>query len=60
MIHHILVATDGSENAERAVRFSAQVADRRVQAEVTAVYVHLRAVPPVLPASSARVPGAPA
>jgi len=56
VIHHILVATDGSENAERAVRFSAQVADRRVQAEVTVVYVHLRAVPPVLPASSALDP----
>jgi len=42
MIHHILVPTDGSENAERAVRFSAQVADRRQQAEVTVVYVHLR------------------
>lgn len=42
MIHHVLVATDGSENAERAVRFSAQVADRRQQAEVTVLYVHLR------------------
>jgi len=42
MIHHVLVATDGSENAERAVRFSAQVADRRQQAEVTVVYIHLR------------------
>jgi nucleotide-binding universal stress UspA family protein len=41
MIHHVLVATDGSENAERAVRFSAQVADRRQQAEVTVIYVHL-------------------
>lgn len=41
MIHHVLVSTDGSENAERAVRFSAQVADRRQQAEVTVVYVHL-------------------
>ena len=46
MIHHVLVPTDGSENAERAVRFSAQVADRRHQAEVTVVYVHLR-VPPI-------------
>jgi nucleotide-binding universal stress UspA family protein len=45
VIHHVLVPTDGSENAERAVRFSAQVADRRQQAEVTVVYVHLR-VPP--------------
>lgn len=45
MIHHVLVPTDGSENAERAVRFSAQVADRRHLAEVTVVYVHLR-VPP--------------
>jgi len=42
VIHHVLVPTDGSENAERAVRFSAQVADRRHQAEVTVVYVHLR------------------
>jgi nucleotide-binding universal stress UspA family protein len=45
LIHHILVPTDGSENAERAVRFSAQVADRRQQAEVTVVYVHLRVHP---------------
>jgi nucleotide-binding universal stress UspA family protein len=45
VIHHVLVPTDGSENAERAVRFSAQVADRRHQAEVTVVYVHLH-VPP--------------
>lgn len=52
MIHRILVPTDGSENAERAVRFSAQVADRRQQAEVTVVYVHLRipsVVPPLAP-----------
>ena len=42
MIHQVLVPTDGSENAERAVRFSAQVADRRQQAEVTVVYVHLQ------------------
>jgi nucleotide-binding universal stress UspA family protein len=48
MIHHVLVPTDGSENAERAVRFSAQVADRRQQAEVTVVYVHLH-VPPHMP-----------
>ncbi len=47
MIHHVLVPTDGSENAERAVRFSAQVADRRQQAEVTVVYVHLRLTPPL-------------
>jgi nucleotide-binding universal stress UspA family protein len=45
LIHHVLVPTDGSENAERAVRFSAQVADRRQQAEVTDVYVHLRVTP---------------
>ena len=44
MIHHVLVPTDGSENAERAVQFSAQVADRRQQAEVTVVYVHLRVI----------------
>ena len=48
MIHHVLVPTDGSENAERAVRFSAQVADRRQQAEVTVIYVHLR-VPAHMP-----------
>jgi nucleotide-binding universal stress UspA family protein len=42
VIHQVLVPTDGSENAERAVRFSAQVADRRQQAEVTVVYVHLQ------------------
>ena len=45
VIHHVLVPTDGSDNAERAVRFSAQVADRRQQAEVTVVFVHLH-VPP--------------
>ena len=45
MIHHVLVPTDGSENAERAVRFSAQVADRRQQAEVTVVFVHLLVTP---------------
>ena len=50
VIHHVLVPTDGSENAERAVRFSAQVADRRQQAEVTVVYVHLR-VPAHMPLS---------
>jgi nucleotide-binding universal stress UspA family protein len=43
VIHRVLVPTDGSDNAERAVRFSAQVADRRHQAEVTVVYVHLLA-----------------
>src|SRR5215471_1937507 len=46
VIHQVLVPTDGSENAERAVRFSAQVADRRQQAEVTVVYVHLQVPPP--------------
>ena len=45
VIHHVLVPTDGSENAERAVRFSAQVADRRQQAEVTVVFVHLLVSP---------------
>lgn len=45
MIHHVLVPTDGSENAERAVRFSAQVADRRHQAEVTVIFVHLLVSP---------------
>ncbi len=45
MIDHVLVPTDGSENAERAVRFSAQVADRRQQAVVTVVFVHLLVAP---------------
>ncbi|HKV58252.1 MAG TPA: universal stress protein [Ktedonobacteraceae bacterium] len=48
MIHHVLVPTDGSENADRAVQFSAQVADRRQQAEVTVVYVHLRVIHPAI------------
>jgi nucleotide-binding universal stress UspA family protein len=52
LIHHVLVPTDGSENAERAVRFSAQVADRRQQAEVTVVYVHLRVTPTAHPGAS--------
>ncbi len=57
VIHHVLVPTDGSENAERVVRFSTQVADRRQQAEVTVVYVHLR-VPPVAQGSpSVQEPG---
>ncbi len=59
MIHHVLVPTDGSENAERAVRFSAQVADRRQQAEVTVVYVHL-SMPAQMPLSmSVMTPEAP-
>lgn len=45
MINYILVPTDGSDNAERAVRFSAQVADRRYHAEVVVVYVHLLVSP---------------
>ena len=45
VIHRVLVPTDGSENAERAVQFSAQVADRRQQAEVTVVFVHLLVSP---------------
>ena len=59
MIHHVLVPTDGSENAERAVRFSAQVADRRHQAEVTVVYVHLRVPPTAHQGASVLVPGQP-
>lgn len=60
MIHHVLVPTDGSENAERAVRFSAQVADRRHQAEVTVVYVHLRVPPAAHQGASILEPGEPA
>jgi nucleotide-binding universal stress UspA family protein len=59
VIHHVLVPTDGSENAERAVRFSAQVADRRHQAEVTVIYVHLRVQPGSLGGVSVQVPGQP-
>jgi nucleotide-binding universal stress UspA family protein len=59
VIHHVLVPTDGSENAERAVRFSAQVADRRQQAEVTVIYVHLRVQPASHGGASVQVPGQP-
>ena len=57
MIHHVLVPTDGSEYAERAVRFSAQVADRRLQAEVLVIYVHLRVQPVTQEKASVQVPG---
>lgn len=59
MIHHVLVPTDGSEFAERAVRFSAQVADRRHEAEVMVVYVHLRVHPVVQKHATVEVPGEP-
>ena len=59
MIHHVLVPTDGSEYAERAVRFSAQVADRRQQAEVLVIYVHLRMQPASQGGASVQVPGQP-
>ena len=59
MIHHVLVPTDGSENAERAVRFSAQVADRRQEAEVTVIYVHLRVLPAIQQRATVEVPGEP-
>ena len=59
MIHHILVPTDGSEYAERAVRFSAQVADRRHQAEVSVIYVHLRVQTTSQEGASVPVPGQP-
>lgn len=59
MIHHVLVPTDGSEYAERAVRFSAQVADRRHEAEVTVIYVHLRVQPVSQERASVEVPGEP-
>jgi len=59
VIHHVLVPTDGSENAERAVRFSAQVADRRHQAEVTVVYVHLRVPHTTYRGASVREQGQP-
>jgi nucleotide-binding universal stress UspA family protein len=57
VIHHVLVPTDGSEYAERAVRFSAQVADRRQQAEVLVIYVHLRVQPVSQERASVQVPG---
>jgi len=59
VIHHVLVPTDGSENAERAVRFSAQVADRRQQAEVSVIYVHPRVQPASHGGASVQVPGQP-
>jgi nucleotide-binding universal stress UspA family protein len=59
VIHHVLVPTDGSENAERAVRFSAQVADRRHQAEVTVIYVHLRVQPASQGGATVQAPGQP-
>jgi nucleotide-binding universal stress UspA family protein len=59
VIHHVLVPTDGSENAERAVRFSAQVADRRQQAEVSVIYVHLRVQSASLGGASVQAPGQP-
>jgi nucleotide-binding universal stress UspA family protein len=59
VLHHVLVPTDGSENAERAVRFSAQVADRRHQAEVTVIYVHLRVQPASQGGATVQVPGQP-
>ena len=59
MIHHVLVPTDGSEYAERAVRFSAQVADRRQQAEVSVIYVHLRMQTASQGGASVQVPGQP-
>ena len=59
MIHHVLVPTDGSEYAERAVRFSAQVADRRHEAEVIVLYVHLRVQPISQERASVQVPGEP-
>jgi nucleotide-binding universal stress UspA family protein len=59
VIHHVLVPTDGSEYAERAVRFSAQVADRRHEAEVTVLCVHLRVQPISQERASVQVPGEP-
>ena len=59
MIHHVLVPTDGSEFAERAVRFSAQVADRRHEAEVKVIYVHLRVHPISQERATVQVPGEP-
>jgi nucleotide-binding universal stress UspA family protein len=57
VIHHVLVPTDGSEYAERAVRFSAQVADRRQQAEVLVIYVHLYVQPVSQGEASVQVSG---
>jgi nucleotide-binding universal stress UspA family protein len=59
VIHHVLVPTDGSEHAQRAVRFSAQVADRRQEAEVTVIYVHLRVQPVTQERATVEVPGEP-
>jgi nucleotide-binding universal stress UspA family protein len=59
VIHNVLVPTDGSEYAERAVRFSAQVADRRHEAEVTVLYVHPRVHPVTQERVFVQVPGEP-
>ncbi len=59
MIHHVLVPTDGSECAERAVRFSAEVAERRHEAEVTVIYVHLRVHPVTQERATVEIPGKP-
>jgi len=59
VIHHVLVPTDGSEYAERAVRFSAQVVYRRHEAEVTVIYVHLRVQPVSQERATVQVPGEP-
>ncbi len=59
MIHHVLVPTDGSEFAERAVRFSVQVADRPHEAEITVIYVHLRVQPVIQERATVQTPGEP-
>ncbi len=61
MIQHLLVPTDGSENAERAVHFSAQVIDQHQQAEITVVYIHLPVpiVSPIVSSAPGMVPEIP-
>ncbi|MGH2480760.1 MAG: universal stress protein [Ktedonobacteraceae bacterium] len=61
MIQHLLVHTDGSENAGRALHFSAQVIDHHQPAEVTVLYVHLPVpiVPPMATGVPALVPEIP-
>lgn len=61
MIQHLLIPTDGSDNAERAVRFSAQVIDPHQPGEITVLYVHVPVpiISPVVSSAPGMVPEIP-
>lgn len=61
MIQHLLVPTDGSDNAERAVRFSTQVIDPQQSGEITVLYVHVPVpiVSPVMSSAPGMIPEMP-